>query len=158
MPLRLSGGWALDITGEFRIPAGIDEVWTALNDASILEQCIPGCKDLTYTSDTELTATMQSKIGPVKTTFATNLTLSEIDPPNGYVISGEGKGGAAGFARGAAKVNLRSDGGETLLGYEAEVKIGGKIAQIGSRLIDATARKLANDFFTKFVDVLTAEA
>ena len=148
----------MEITGEFRIPASIEEVWAALNDASILKQCIPGCQELENISDTELTAKMQSKIGPVKTNFATSLTLSEMDPPNSYVISGEGKGGAAGFARGSAKVNLEQDDGETILRYEAEVKIGGKIAQVGSRLIDATARKLAQDFFSKFVDVLTAEA
>ena len=100
---------------------------------------------------------MQSKIGPVKTNFVTSLTLSELNPPHSYVISGEGKGGAAGFARGSAKVNLEQEGDETVLRYEAEVKVGGKIAQIGSRLIDGTARKLAQDFFSKFVDVLTAE-
>ena len=148
----------MEITGEFRIPASIEEVWAALNDASILKQCIPGCQELENITDTELTAKMQSKIGPVKTNFATSLTLSDMDPPNCYVISGEGKGGAAGFARGSAKVNLEQDDGETILRYEAEVKIGGKIAQVGSRLIDATARKLAQDFFSKFVDVLTAEA
>ena len=148
----------MDITGEFRIPAAIEDVWAGLNDASILQQCIPGCKELENTSATELTAKMQMKIGPVKTTFITSLTLSEISPPSSYVISGEGKGGAAGFARGSARVNLETDGGETVLRYEAEVKIGGKIAQVGSRLIDGTARKLAQDFFSKFVDVLTAEA
>ena len=148
----------MDITGEFRIPAGVDEVWSGLNDASILQQCIPGCQTLENISDTELTARMVSKIGPVKTTFVTSLTLSEMNPPHSYVISGEGKGGAAGFARGSARVNLRKDGDETVLSYEAEVKIGGKIAQVGSRLIDGTARKLAQDFFSKFVDVLTAEA
>ena len=132
-------------------------VWAALNDSSILKQCIPGCKELQNTSDTELTAKMQSKIGPVKTNFVTRLTLSDLNPPNSYVISGEGKGGAAGFARGSAKVNLEQEGDETVLRYEAEVKVGGKIAQVGSRLIDGTARKLAQDFFSKFVDVLTAE-
>lgn len=148
----------MEITGEFRIPAGVETVWAALNDASILQQCIPGCKELHNISDTELTAKMQSKIGPVKTNFLTKLTLSDMKPPHSYVISGEGKGGAAGFARGSAKVNLEQQGDETVLRYEAEVKVGGKIAQIGSRLIDGTARKLAQDFFSKFVDVLTAEA
>ena len=148
----------MDITGEFRIPAGVEEVWSALNDASILRQCIPGCKELENISATELTAKMQSKIGPVKTNFITRLTLSEMNPPNSYVISGEGKGGAAGFARGSAEVKLHQDGDETVLCYKAEVKVGGKIAQVGSRLIDGTARKLAQDFFSKFVDVLTAEA
>ena len=147
----------MDIRGEFRIPAGVETVWAALNDSSVLKQCIPGCKELENTSDTELTAKMQSKIGPVKTNFVTSLTLSELNPPHSYVISGEGKGGAAGFARGSAKVNLEQEGDETVLRYEAEVKVGGKIAQIGSRLIDGTARKLAQDFFSKFVDVLTAE-
>ena len=148
----------MDITGEFRIPARVEAVWEALNDASILEQCIPGCKRLERLSDTELSAKMQSKIGPVKTTFDTSLTLSDIDPPRSYVINGEGKGGAAGFARGAAQVNLEPDGEETILRYQAEVRIGGKIAQVGSRLIDATARKLAQDFFGKFVDLLKAQA
>ena len=147
----------MDIRGEFRIPARVETVWAALNDSSILKQCIPGCKELENISDTELTAKMQSKIGPVKTNFVTRLTLSELNPPNSYVISGEGKGGAAGFARGSAKVNLEQEGDETVLRYEAEVKVGGKIAQVGSRLIDGTARKLAQDFFSKFVDVLTAE-
>lgn len=147
----------MDIRGEFRIPAGVEKVWAALNDSSILKQCIPGCQELENTSDTELTAKMQSKIGPVKTNFVTSLTLSELNPPHSYIISGEGKGGAAGFARGSAKVNLEQEGDETVLRYEAEVKVGGKIAQIGSRLIDGTARKLAQDFFSKFVDVLTAE-
>lgn len=147
----------MDITGEFRISAAIEDVWAALNDTSVLQQCIPGCKELKRLSDTELTANMQSKIGPVKTTFATNLTLSDVNPPTSYVISGEGKGGAVGFARGSAKVNLVSEGEETVLHYDAEVKVGGKIAQVGSRLIDGTARKLAQDFFSKFVDVLSAE-
>ena len=147
----------MDITGEFRISATIEDVWSGLNDASILQQCIPGCKELKKLSDTELTANMQSKIGPVKTNFVTNLTLSDVNPPNSYVISGEGKGGAAGFARGSAKVNLVTEGEETVLRYDAEVKVGGKIAQVGSRLIDGTARKLARDFFSKFVDVLSAK-
>ena len=148
----------MDITGEFKIPAELEAVWAALNDASILEQCIPGCKELEKLSDTELTAKIQSKIGPVKTTFGTTVTLSELDPPSSYVISGEGKGGAAGFARGSARVNLEQVGAETILRYQAEIKVGGKIAQVGSRLMDATARKLAKDFFTRFVDLLKAEA
>ncbi len=148
----------MEIVGEFRIPAGIETVWAALNDASILKQCIPGCKELEKISDTELTAKMQAKIGPVKTNFVTKLTLSDMDPPNSYVISGEGKGGAAGFARGSAKVDLEQVGDETVLRYAAEVKIGGKIAQVGSRLIGGTARKLSQDFFSKFVDILTVES
>ena len=98
---------------------------------------------------------MQSKIGPVKTTFNTHITLTEMDPPRRYVLVGEGKGGAAGFARGSAAVSLAEDGDETVLEYTAEIKVGGKIAQIGSRLLDGTARKLSNDFFTKFVEAVS---
>jgi carbon monoxide dehydrogenase subunit G len=153
--LSITGGCGLDITGSFRIPASRERVWEALNDVLILQACIPGCLELCKVSETELDAKMQSKIGPVKTTFKTHITLTEMEPPERYVLVGEGKGGAAGFARGSAAVTLSEAGDETVLEYTAEIKVGGKIAQIGSRLLDGTARKLSNDFFTKFVEAVS---
>lgn len=137
----------MDLTGEQRIAAPRDIVWAALNDVAVLKRCIPGCESIEKTSDTEMTARVVLKIGPVKAGFGGKVTLSEIDPPNGYRIAGEGQGGVAGFARGSALVRLEPDGGETILRYEAKGEIGGKIAQLGSRLVDSTAHKLAGDFF-----------
>ncbi len=142
----------MDLTGEYRIPAPRETVWAALNNAEILKACIPGCEELTKTSDTELVAKVVAKIGPVKAAFGGKVTLSDLDPPNGYTISGEGQGGAAGFAKGAAKVRLEpADGGTaTVLHYAADAQIGGKLAQIGSRLVEGTAKKLADEFFAAF--------
>lgn len=142
----------MDMTGEYRIAASRQAVWDALNDPEILKAAIPGCQNLEKTSDTAFTATVQAKVGPVKATFSGDVTLSDIDPPNGYTISGEGKGGGAGFAKGGAKVSLEEDGDATLLKYTVHATVGGKLAQIGSRLIDSTAKKMANDFFGKFAD------
>ena len=144
----------MEMTGEYRIRAAREKVWDALNDPEILKQCIAGCEEMEKTSDTEFTARVHTRIGPVSAKFTGKVELSEIDPPNGYRISGEGQGGVAGFAKGGAAVKLAEDGGETVLTYEANATVGGKLAQIGSRLIDATARKMANDFFGKFAEAV----
>ncbi len=148
----------MDMKGEQRIPAPITVVWESLNDPDVLKQCIPGCQSLEMSDGNVFTATVQAKVGPVKAKFSGEVQLSEIDPPNGYVISGEGKGGAAGFAKGGAKVSLAEDGAETVLTYEVDASVGGKLAQIGSRLIDSTAKKMANDFFDTFVAIVTEKS
>lgn len=142
------------MTGEQRIGAGREDVWRALNDPEILRQCIPGCEEMDKISDTEFSAKVTAKVGPVKAKFTGVVTLSDLDPPAGYTISGEGKGGAAGFAKGGAKVRLEEDGADTVLTYEVKATVGGKMAQLGSRLIDGTARKMANDFFGKFAELV----
>lgn len=144
----------MEMTGEYKIPAPRQQVWEALNDPEVLATCIPGCQELNKESDTELSATVKSKVGPVSATFKGKVTLSDIDAPNGYKISGEGTGGVAGFAKGGAEVKLVDDGDGTLLTYTATGQVGGKLAQIGSRLIDSTAKKMANEFFGKFADVV----
>jgi carbon monoxide dehydrogenase subunit G len=146
----------MDMTGEYRLAAPRSKVWAALNDTEVLKQSIPGCDEIQKTSDTEMTAKVTAKVGPVSAHFGGKVTLSDIDPPNGYRISGEGSGGAAGFAKGGATVKLVDDGGGTLLTYTVDAHVGGKLAQIGSRLIDATARKMAGDFFTRFAAIVDA--
>ena len=141
----------MDMTGEYRIPAPRQTVWEALNDPEVLKKSIPGCEDLQKVSDTELTARVAARVGPVSARFNGKVTLSDINPPQSYRISGEGQGGAAGFAKGGAEVRLEEAGNETLLRYTASAQVGGKLAQIGSRLIDSTAKKLANEFFGNFV-------
>lgn len=145
----------MDMNGERRIPAPRQRVWEGLNDPEILKQCIPGCETIAKTSDTEFTAKVVARVGPVRASFAGKVTLSDLDPPLGYTISGEGTGGVAGFAKGGAKVTLEEEGGETVLRYGVQAQVGGKLAQIGSRLIDATARKMAEQFFSKFVEVMS---
>ena len=140
----------MDMTGEFRIPAPREAVWKALNDPEVLKRSIAGCEELEKTSDTEFTAKVTAKVGPVKARFAGKVTLSDLDPPNGYTIAGEGQGGAAGFAKGGAKVRLERDGDGTLLKYTVNAAIGGKLAQIGARLIDGAAHKMAEEFFASF--------
>jgi hypothetical protein len=138
-----------------RIPASKETVWAALNDPQILKQCIPGCQSLDMSSPTDMTATVVFKVGPVKATFGGKVTLSDLDPPNSYRISGEGSGGVAGFAKGGATVTLRAESPDaTLLSYEVDAQIGGKLAQLGQRLIDSTAKKLAGEFFAAFGDVV----
>ncbi|SRR6266404_743289 len=150
----------MDMSGEVRIAAPREAVWRALNDPEILRQCIPGCEEIEKLSDTEMTAKVTAKVGPVKARFGGKVTLSDLDPPNGYRISGEGQGGAAGFAKGGAVVRLTPDetGAGTVLHYEVNAAVGGKLAQIGSRLIDGTARKMADDFFAAFAALVTASA
>jgi uncharacterized protein len=148
----------MDMTGEFRIPAPRDTVWKALNDPEILKQSIAGCEELQKTSDHEFVAKVTARVGPVKATFTGKVTLSDLDPPNGYKITGEGQGGAAGFARGGAEVRLEPDGDGTLLKYTVNAAIGGKLAQIGARLIDGTARKMAEDFFATFARIVAGSA
>jgi hypothetical protein len=144
----------MDMTGSQRIEASREVVYAALNDVDILRQCIPGCETVEMTSENEMTAKVTLKIGPVKASFSGKVTLSDLDPPNGYTISGEGSGGAAGFAKGGAKVSLEADGDATVLHYTVDAQIGGKLAQLGGRLIDATSKKLAGDFFEKFSEVV----
>ncbi len=142
---------ALVIEGEERIAAPIQKVWEALNDPDVLRESIPGCQSLEKKSDTELAATVVLKIGPIKATFRGEVTLSNLNPPHSYTIQGEGKGGIAGFAKGGADVTLSEDGADTtVLKYAAKADVGGKIAQLGSRLIDSTSRKLAGQFFSTF--------
>jgi carbon monoxide dehydrogenase subunit G len=144
----------MDMTGTQRIEAPRAKVWAALNDPEILKQSIPGCEKIEKLSDTEMTATVVFKVGPVKATMNGKVTLSDLDPPNGYTIAGEGSGGAAGFAKGGAKISLVEDGGATSLNYEVKAEIAGKLAQLGSRLIDSTAKKLAAEFFEKFSEAV----
>jgi len=137
----------MDMSGAYRLEMPLDQVWAALNDPEVLRVCIPGCESLEKTSDTAMTAVVVQKIGPVKARFTGAVELVNIRAPSSYTIQGEGKGGVAGFAKGSADVRLTEDGDGTLLAYEARAQIGGKLAQLGSRLIDATARKLADAFF-----------
>jgi carbon monoxide dehydrogenase subunit G len=137
----------MDMKGEYRIPAPRAQVWAALNDPDILRQAIPGCEELIKHSDTEMEAKVTAKVGPVKAKFGGNVRLENINPPISYSITGEGKGGAAGFAKGGADVSLAEDGEDTILTYSAKAEVGGKLAQIGSRLVQGTARKMADEFF-----------
>jgi carbon monoxide dehydrogenase subunit G len=140
----------MEMTGEYIIPTSRDRVWAALNDTEVLKAIIPGCESLTRLSDTEIEAVVVAKVGPVKASFKGLIMLSDMDPPNGYTIRGEGKGGVAGFAKGGAKVRLTDDPGGTKLSYAVEASVGGKLAQIGGRLISGTAKKLADEFFARF--------
>jgi len=148
----------MELTGEQILPAPRARVWAALNDPEILKRCIPGCQEIARVSDTQLTARVGLAVGPVKATFTGKVTLSDLDPPNGYRISGEGQGGVAGFGKGSAVVRLADDPGGTRLTYSADASVGGKLAQIGSRLVEATARKLSDEFFTRFAAEFPAAA
>jgi carbon monoxide dehydrogenase subunit G len=150
----------MDLTGEYRIPAPREAVWKALNDPEILKQSIPGCETIDKVSDTEMTAKVTAKVGPVKASFSGKVTLSDLDPPNGYKISGEGQGGVAGFAKGGADVRLKPDesGAGTILTYTATASVGGKLAQIGSRLIEGTSKQMADQFFGKFAEIVGSAA
>src|SRR5215468_5728475 len=141
---------AMVMTGEVQLPAPQQAVWAKLNDPEVLKICIPGCETLEKLSDTEFQAVATNKIGPVKARFKGKVRLSDLDPPNGYRISGEGDGGVAGFAKGGATVALTDKDGGTLLTYNVEAQIGGKLAQLGQRLVNGAAKKLADQFFTKF--------
>jgi hypothetical protein len=146
----------MQMTGEYQLSAPREAVWRSLNDPEVLKQCVPGCESLEKTSDNEFTAKVTLAVGPVKARFAGKVQLSEIDPPNGYRIAGEGQGGVAGFGKGAATVRLADRDGGTFLTYTAESTVGGKIAQLGARLIDSTAKKLADEFFARFAAIVQA--
>lgn len=148
----------MDMSGEQRIPAPQQQVWDALFDPEVLKACIPGCDTVEKTSETTFTAKVVLAVGPVKAKFAGDVAIEEIDKPNGCTISGKGSGGIAGFGKGSAKMTLRTEGEETVLTYTATASVGGKIAQIGARLIDSTAKKLADEFFKRFVKLMTERA
>lgn len=149
----------MEIKGDYVIEADQQTVWGALNDPDVLAQVIPGCDSITQESENELDATVTAKVGPVKAKFKGRVTLSEVQPPNSYVLTGEGKGGAAGFAKGSAHVQLEPiDDQSTQLRYTVTANVGGKLAQIGQRYIDSTATKFADDFFSKFSDIAKARA
>ena len=148
---------AMTMNGEVTLPAGIDAVWAALNDAEVLKACIPGCEQLNKDDDTHFSAVVKVKLGPVKASFKGKVELVDLDPPNGYRIQGEGEGGIAGFAKGGAKVALSDAGnGQTLLRYDVEAQVGGKLMQLGSRLIDSVSKKLADEFFANFAKAVSA--
>jgi carbon monoxide dehydrogenase subunit G len=145
----------MKMTGEVMLPADRQTVWTKLNDPEVLKACIPGCQSIERTGENGFAATAKIKVGPVSATFKGSLTLSDLDPPNSYKISGQGEGGVAGFAKGGAAVKL-SDvaGGATNLTYDVEANVGGKLAQLGSRLIDGVAKKMADQFFRRFAEAV----
>ncbi len=150
---------AMTMKGEVALPADRETVWAKLNDAEVLKACIPGCQTLDKTSDTGFTAVVKLKVGPVGATFKGSVELTDLDPPNGYRISGQGEGGVAGFAKGGAQVSLSDlpDGAPgCLLSYSVEANVGGKIAQLGARLIDGVAKKTADQFFTNFAEAVKA--
>jgi uncharacterized protein len=148
---------AMTMTGEYQLSAPQQVVWEKLNDPAVLKACIPGCEELEKTSPNDFQAVATIKIGPVKARFKGKVTLSDIDAPNGYKISGQGEGGVAGFAKGGADVRLTPKDGGTLLSYSVDAQIGGKLAQLGQRLINGAAKKVADDFFEKFATEVTAK-
>jgi len=137
------------IQGEYTIEAPREAVWLALNDPVVLKACIPGCESMNKTSESEIDAKISAQIGPIRSSFATHITLSDIDPPSGYTLNAEGKG-VAGFGRGTAKVSLAESGGRTVLTYDAQISIGGKLAQVGSRLVESATRSYSDQFFEAF--------
>jgi uncharacterized protein len=149
---------AMTMTGEVRLPADRETVWQALNNPEILKACIPGCQSLERTGENGFAAVAKLKIGPVSATFKGNVELTDLDPPNGYKINGEGQGGIAGFAKGGATVKLSDADGGTQLSYDVSANVGGKIAQLGARLIDGTAKKLADQFFKNFAAAVSPSA
>ena len=140
----------MEMKGEQLVPASQADTWAALNDPEILKACVPGCESIDRITDTEYAVLMTARVGPVAAKFKGKLTLSDLNPPNSYSIAFEGQGGVAGFGKGGAQVQLATEGDGTRLSYQVKASVGGKIAQIGSRLVDAAARKLADDFFTAF--------
>jgi len=148
----------MEINGEYQISISQEAVWAALNDPEVLKQCIPGCESLEKESDTEFSAKVTMAIGPVKARFNTHLSLEDLNPPESYTIVGESKAGAAGFGRGKARVTLTPQDGGTLLRYDADFKVGGKLAQVGSRLVVGATRKIANEFFSAFSATLDPAA
>ena len=149
----------MNFAGQYRIEAPRALVWEALNDPEVLRQSIPGCQEIEKESDTAFTAKVKAKLGPVSAAFKGRVELTDLDPPNGYTISGEGQGGVAGFAKGGARVSLEDTGdGATTLSYTADGQVGGKLAQIGARLVEGSARKIADDFFGTFNEIVSARA
>ncbi|MEO0421204.1 MAG: carbon monoxide dehydrogenase subunit G [Pseudomonadota bacterium] len=147
----------MDIAGEYRLAAPRQQVWDALHEADTLQACIPGCESLERVSDEQVNAVLTAAIGPVKSRFKTTITLTELHPPARYTMHGEGKGGAAGFGRGTATVELAEDGAQTVLTYAATLKVGGKLAQVGSRLVVGVARKISDQFFDAFAERIGAD-
>ena len=144
----------MDFSGDYRIPASPIRVWEALNDPAVLQGCIAGCKSLERTSGNEFKAVVHVKVGPVYALFKGNVVLSDLDPPRAYTLTGQGQGGSAGFAKMSARVSLDEDGADTLVRYSAKADIGGKLASIGSRLVQTVAKKNADDFFSAFARTL----
>ena len=140
----------MEFTGTYSIPASRAAVWDALNDPEILQACIPGCEAMAQQGDNQFEATVFAKVGPVQARFKGKVTLENLEPPIGYELKFDGSGGVAGFAKGDARINLTSEGDHTVMTYQANAKIGGKLAQIGQRLVDSSAKKMADDFFTEF--------
>ncbi len=149
---------AMTMNGEAVLPADRNKVWVALNDPEVLKACIPGCQELEKVSDAEFQATVRAAVGPVKATFKGRVQLLDLDPPNGYRIAGEGQGGVAGFAKGGANVRLEDAEGGTRMTYDVEAQIGGKLAQLGGRLINGVAKKYADEFFANFAKQLATES
>lgn len=148
---------AMTLTGEFQLPAAREKVWSMLNDSAVLKVCIPGCEQLEQLSPTEFQAVAVTKIGPVKARWKGKVRLTDLDPPNAYRISGEGEGGVAGFAKGGAAITLTEKEGGTLLSYNVEAQIGGKLAQLGQRLVAGASKKMADEFFTKFAAAVAGQ-
>ncbi len=149
---------AMTMTGDYVLPADRQTVWNALNDPEILKACIPGCESFERVGDNQYAAVALAKVGPVRARFKGQVALSDLDPPNGYRIAGEGQGGVAGFAKGGAVVRLEDAEGGTRLSYDVEAQIGGKLAQIGQRLINSAAKKIADDFFARFAKAVNPSA
>ena len=147
---------AMTMNGEVQLAAPREAVWAKLNDPEVLKACIPGCEELEKTEDNGFRAVAKMKVGPVSARFKGRVTLSDLDPPNGYKISGEGEGGVAGFAKGGAKVKLSDSGAGTQLDYSVDASVGGKLAQIGGRLIEGAVNQTAADFFAKFGELVSA--
>ena len=145
---------AMTMSGEQQLAASRETVWAKLNDPETLKACIPGCETLDVIGENEFMAVATNKIGPVKARFKGKVKLTDLDPPNGYKISGEGDGGVAGFAKGGASVALSDKDGGTLLTYNVDAQIGGKLAQLGQRLVNGAAKKLADQFFAKFAEAV----
>ncbi len=145
---------AMDLSGEYRIPASPARVWEALNDPAVLQGCIAGCKSLERTSGNEFATVVHARVGPVSAVFKGSVVLSDLDPPRAYTLTGQGQGGSAGFAKMSARVTLDEDGADTLVRYSARADIGGKLASIGSRLVQTVAKKNADDFFSAFARTL----
>ena len=146
----------MEMRGEELVPASQSDVWAALNDPEVLKACVPGCETIDRLSDTEYQVRMVARVGPVSAKFKGKLALSDLNPPHSYALAFEGQGGAAGFGKGSAKVRLSAEHQHTKLSYDVKASVGGKLAQIGSRLIDAAAKKIADDFFRAFNDKVAA--